>query len=180
MAEKNLENKNDKDFRDSKQIKTTICFKSTEEREIIRNYAKNKHNLSFSDYVRMLIEEDMKGEKRIKEIEEIESKTSEKFEKNMQVLIRKIDLLESELKEIKNYNINRVLSKEFRTQEIDLEKFQVKIMEFFNTHDKATIFEIAEYFNESGEKTQKCLDILEESKKLRLYYNGMKYGRYIQ
>lgn len=154
-----------------------------EEYEKIKDYAKQKYNLPMSKFIRMLIDNDISGESTSREIQEYENKVVDALRKENQLLIRKIDLMSETILKHIDLKTDKILLPSYKSYDGSLEVLESQILDFLDSFDskgsykKYSLSEIANYLNTIEEITLKVLDSLESEKKVKMYLNGMKYGR---
>lgn len=160
--------------------KTTIWFKSKTELDEIYNHAKQNYNLPFSKYVRLLIKEDMKGERRTLDEQERESEIIKIFQIENNLLQKEVKLLGEQLERMEHLINNIYLLNQNKTQFPESLVIKEQILNFFTgvrRTQKFSPIEIATALEMSEEQVIDVLNQLCDEKHVRLYSKGMKYGR---
>jgi len=162
---------------------TTLRFKTKEELTFFQEKAKEKYNLPFSKYIRMLINEDLKGERKSKEIVEQENKVIEELKFENDLLRKEISLLKEHFTLTVELNTNRILQKlnSLSMEMPDIVNKEETILNFLNkkVKGKRVRLSLTEISNKSKlpeSVSVRILDNLIEKEQVKLFQN-MKYGR---
>ena len=162
---------------------TTLRFKSKDELNFFQEKAKEKYNMPFSKYIRMLIDEDLKGERKSKEETEKENKIIEELRFENELLRKEITLLKEHFTLTVELNTNRILQKlnSLTIQTPDLIQNEASILELLNKNIRGkrvrlSLTEISQQINLPEQVTVRILDNLIEKEVVKLFQN-MKYGR---
>lgn len=160
---------------------TTLRFKDKKQLEYYQEKAKDKYNLDFSKYVRMLINEDLKGEVKNKQIIEEENRIIEQLRIENEILKKEMLVLKENILLTMELNTNRILQKLERGKNtIDSEDSE-RILDLLNEKIKGkkikiSLKEISEKIGLPEHVTVRILDSLIEKEVVKLFSN-MKYGR---
>jgi len=158
---------------------TTIRFKTKDELSFYQKHARDKYNLSFSKYLRMLIQEDLGG-KRVKNRDELQEENAliEELRSENELLKKEISLLKEHITLIMDLNTNRILQK---IQELTILPEQVvrhekSILKLLKGKKRYSLAEISEQTGISEKIAVRILDELIEQEKVKLFQD-MRYGR---
>ena len=162
---------------------TTLRFKTKEELAFFQDKAKEKYNLPFSKYIRMLITEDLKGERKSKETIEEENKIIVELKFENDLLRKEISLLKEHFTLTVELNTNRILQKlnSLAIDTPDIMKHEESILELLHKTMKGkrvrlSLSEISKHEKLPEQVTVRILDNLIEKERVKLFQN-MKYGR---
>ncbi|NHI91076.1 MAG: hypothetical protein EAX96_01150 [Candidatus Lokiarchaeota archaeon] len=162
---------------------TTLRFKSKDELNFFQENAKEKYNIPFSKYIRMLIDEDLKGERKSKEKIEEENKIIEELKFENEFFRKEISILKEHFTFTVELNTNRILQKlnNLTIQIPDFMQHEASILELLNKNIKGkrvklSLTEISLQINLPEQVIMRILDNLIEKETVKLSQN-MKYGR---
>ncbi|MHA1797839.1 MAG: hypothetical protein ACTSVY_05255 [Candidatus Helarchaeota archaeon] len=174
-------------------VMTSIRFSNKEKLEFYQSHAKQKYNLDFSKYIRMLIEEDIKNIKKpFKQVSEdreiigqlnLESDIVDQLKFENDLLKKEIQILKEQISLLIDLNTKKILQKleglTFTSENvIDAEN---RILELLNKRSKGkrirlTLSKISKEVHVNEIQVIRILDDLIDKEQVKLF-QGMKYGR---
>ncbi|NHJ26407.1 MAG: hypothetical protein EAX89_17645 [Candidatus Lokiarchaeota archaeon] len=160
-----------------------LRISNKEKKNRIKNYAQSKYSLNLSDYIRMLIKEDMiailKSPEQLKEEQEIIKQL--RFENDK--LTREIGILKEHIMILIELSTNKILQKidGLTISSDQIEKIEDQILTLLNEtiqgkRIKLSLAEISARIRVKEEQVIQILDRLIESERVKFFKN-MKYGR---
>ncbi|MHA1755193.1 MAG: hypothetical protein ACTSVV_00380 [Promethearchaeota archaeon] len=160
-----------------------LRISNKEKKNRIKKHAESKYSLTLSDYIRLLIREDMKAVEKSPEQLKEEQEIIKQLQFENEKLTKEIIILKERIVLLIELSTNKILQKidGLTISSDQIEKIEDQVLKLLNEEIQGKrirlpLADISTQLNVKEEQVLKILDRLIEQERVK-FFNNMKYGR---